>query len=340
MTPGTAEDIGAVAGVAPGVPVAAPVPTPAGVAVVPEANAAAAPAAPPPAPPVPGTPAAPEHPSARSLGPTPPLPPLAPAVPFAGSDRGSGPGLGLGVAASGLGYPTPARAVASWPSLPAAPSPLHPTGGGAATSPSGGLPLPASVSPAHRVPTPTLGRSPATVAGTPRDRVSALQAQEAWASPRASGGVDSPTFLDDLDGQGFSTPRTLSAHPSAEYYPPYFPGAAGGVALPQPVALAPPPCLLPFTPLPDAGYVPEDTRLHALLSYGYESDAAVDSELATATTSVNARNASGATPLHVAAKLAYFHGLMTLVNHGADLDAVDDFGGFRAWAWGLGLGAG
>ena len=160
-------------------------------------------------------------------------------------------------------------------------------------------------------------------------------------SPRASGGVDSPTFSEDGEGQGFSTPRPLSAAPSYDYGAPFATAYQYGVAqgwgaapVPAPApapsaapaALAPVPCLLPFTPLQEPAYVPEDSRLHALLSYGYESDGAVDAELATALTSVNARNACGATPLHVAAKTAYFHGLMTLVNYGVDVDAVDDHG--------------
>jgi hypothetical protein len=93
-------------------------------------------------------------------------------------------------------------------------------------------------------------------------------------------------------------------------------------------ALRGPPCLLPFVPLAPPQYEAGDSPLHALVSYGYTTDDAVDREVAGGRAAVNARNAVGATALQLATQFAYFHGMAVLVQSGADLDAADMHG---AW---------
>jgi hypothetical protein len=98
----------------------------------------------------------------------------------------------------------------------------------------------------------------------------------------------------------------------------------------QPLARGPPharhiPPLIPFTPLTVPEEVIGDGLLHKLVSYDYASDDVLDSALLSGA-AVNVRNAEGKTPLHLAAQLAYFHGMEALARFGADLDQADHFG--------------
>jgi hypothetical protein len=80
--------------------------------------------------------------------------------------------------------------------------------------------------------------------------------------------------------------------------------------------------LVPFVPRDRPSRTSGDSVLHRLASYDYESDAALERALAGGA-AVNAANAMGATPLHLAVRLAYFPGMRLLVSHGADVNAVD-----------------
>lgn len=84
--------------------------------------------------------------------------------------------------------------------------------------------------------------------------------------------------------------------------------------------------------LPTPSFFPGDTRLHALVSYGYSSDEAVARLLfavsaqqgpAALAQAVDARNEAGQAPLHLAAQCAYFRGVELLLAHGADANAQD-----------------
>jgi len=62
-----------------------------------------------------------------------------------------------------------------------------------------------------------------------------------------------------------------------------------------------------------------DTRLHAMVSYGYEGDGAVETELQKADIRmINAQNCLGWTPLHCAAASCYYNGVQALLQAGAD----------------------
>ena len=70
----------------------------------------------------------------------------------------------------------------------------------------------------------------------------------------------------------------------------------------------------------DAGPLPGDGALHALVSYGYSSDEQVAAVIQSAG-GVHDTNASGETALHVAVRGCYFHGVYLLLAAGADPNA-------------------
>ena len=99
--------------------------------------------------------------------------------------------------------------------------------------------------------------------------------------------------------------------------------------------------------LPTPSFFPGDTRLHALVSYGYSSDEAVARLLfavsaqqgpAALAQAVDARNEAGQAPLHLAAQCAYFRGVELLLAHGADANAQSP-SGMTALMWSSACGA-
>jgi hypothetical protein len=71
------------------------------------------------------------------------------------------------------------------------------------------------------------------------------------------------------------------------------------------------------------GPVAGDTRLHALVSYGYEDDQAVADELHHAPWSLNVRNEVGSVPLSSAVSSAYMTGIGLLLRAGANVESPD-----------------
>jgi ankyrin repeat protein len=69
-----------------------------------------------------------------------------------------------------------------------------------------------------------------------------------------------------------------------------------------------------------------DSRLHALVSYGYVSDEALLAALASRKLNPSARNAAGQTALHLAVQCAYFPGIDALLAAGADISIPDGRG--------------
>jgi ankyrin repeat protein len=90
--------------------------------------------------------------------------------------------------------------------------------------------------------------------------------------------------------------------------------------------------LVPFVPPGLLQEVDGDTLLHRLVSYGYQSDGAVEACLQQGE-DADVRNAHGCTPLHSAAQLAYLAGIRLLLKYGADVDARNAHGTWGVSSW-------
>lgn len=77
--------------------------------------------------------------------------------------------------------------------------------------------------------------------------------------------------------------------------------------------------------IPPITFIPGDSRLHALVSYGYVSEEALQNEINRGAV-VTAINDQGDSPLHYAVKGAYMQGIDILCTAGAPVDALDSSG--------------